>query len=172
MRVHCDIGVRVSNDIRAALRRQFFSPESAAKTVAGLKKAADGKPVPRSSATPDQVPGPRRFAASDEQLPDDNGSAVFWSVVCGDTAAWPRDPDQYRRDAIRDKARYPLYGDFGSNITPCAFWNKAGRAGHGRAQQRRPAHRPEPVGLPDASDQRSGHASRPEGVAHGVRRRR
>ncbi|ARF59116.1 alpha/beta hydrolase [Streptomyces gilvosporeus] len=112
------------DDIRAVLRRQFFSPEQAAKTVAGLKKAADGAPAPHHSATPDHSPGRSRFAASDGQPPADNSSAVFWSVVCGDTAAWPRDPDQYRRDAIRDKARYPLYGDFGSNITPCAFWNK------------------------------------------------
>ncbi|MER6839615.1 alpha/beta hydrolase [Streptomyces platensis] len=112
------------DDIRSALRRQFFSPQSAAASVVSLKKAADGKPGSRNSATPDDAPGPHRSAAPGGQLPADNASAVFWSVVCGDTAAWPRDPDQYRRDAVRDKARYPLYGDFSSNITPCAFWNK------------------------------------------------
>ncbi|WP_107094935.1 alpha/beta hydrolase [Streptomyces chattanoogensis] len=112
------------DDIRSALRRQFFSPKSAAEAVVSLKKAADGKPASRNSLMPNDGPGARRSAAPDGKLPADNSSAVFWSVVCGDTAAWPRHPGQYRRDAIRDKARYPLYGDFGSNITPCAFWNK------------------------------------------------
>ncbi|MER6029936.1 hypothetical protein [Streptomyces sp. NPDC001851] len=27
---------------------------------------------------------------------------AFWTAVCGDTAGWPRDPEQYRRDAMRD----------------------------------------------------------------------
>ncbi|MGW2631243.1 alpha/beta hydrolase [Streptomyces chattanoogensis] len=112
------------DDIRAALRRQFFSPQGAAEAVVNLKKAADGKPASRNSVMPDDDPGAPRSAAPDGQLPADNSSAVFWSVVCGDTAAWPRQPGQYRRDAIRDKAKYPLYGDFGSNITPCAFWNR------------------------------------------------
>ncbi|OEV32121.1 hydrolase [Streptomyces nanshensis] len=105
------------DEIRAMLRGQFFSPKEAAATVAGLKKAADGGPKARGSA---DARGP---AAPDEKAAD-NMTASFWSVVCGDTSAWPRDPGQYRRDAIRDKAKYPLYGDFGSNITPCAFWNK------------------------------------------------
>ncbi|MFF1501188.1 alpha/beta hydrolase [Streptomyces sp. NPDC058316] len=47
-------------------------------------------------------------------------------MLCADTRPWPRDPEQCRRDAIRDKARYPLYGDFGSNIKPCAFWKRGG----------------------------------------------
>ncbi|MFJ3812193.1 alpha/beta hydrolase [Streptomyces sp. NPDC090073] len=111
------------DDIRAALRAQFFSPESATESVVQLKKAAAGHRVSHLLATPDARPEPRRFAAA-AQPPADNGSAVFWTVVCGDTAAWSRDPEQYRRDAVRDKAKYPLYGDFASNITPCAFWNE------------------------------------------------
>ena len=54
-------------------------------------------------------------------------AALKWGPTAdpnGIVEAWPRDPDQYRRDAVRDKTRYPLYGDFSSNITPCAFWNK------------------------------------------------
>ncbi|MXM65711.1 alpha/beta fold hydrolase [Streptomyces sp. HUCO-GS316] len=109
------------DDIRASLRAEFFSPKSAAEAVVDLKKAADGHATARRSPTPDNRPGPRRSAAA--RPPADNGSAAFWTVVCGDTSAWPRDPEQYRRDAIRDKAKYPLYGDFGSNITPCAFWD-------------------------------------------------
>nr|WP_079057629.1 alpha/beta fold hydrolase [Streptomyces cellostaticus] len=112
------------DDIRAALRAEFFSPRNAAENVVELKKAADGTPASPRIAAPDDEQGPRRFAAPAAQPPDDNSSAAFWTVVCGDTAAWPRDPDQYRRDAIRNKAKYPLYGDFGSNITPCAFWSR------------------------------------------------
>ncbi|MFJ1697795.1 alpha/beta hydrolase [Streptomyces sp. NPDC087532] len=58
--------------------------------------------------------------------PPDNDAASAWAVLCADTRPWPRDPEQCRRDAIRDKARYPLYGDFGSNIKPCAFWKRGG----------------------------------------------
>ncbi|MYW47588.1 alpha/beta hydrolase, partial [Streptomyces sp. SID161] len=72
----------------------------------------------------DRERAPRRPAVAAGQAPADNGSAAFLTVICGDTAAWPRDPEQYRRDAVRDKARYPLYGDFASNIMPCAFWDK------------------------------------------------
>ncbi|MFF4082769.1 alpha/beta hydrolase [Streptomyces sp. NPDC001777] len=53
----------------------------------------------------------------------------MWALLCGDTAAsWPGVPEQYRHDAARDKARYPLYGDFASNIKPCAFWKPAAEA--------------------------------------------
>ncbi|MEJ8640614.1 alpha/beta hydrolase [Streptomyces sp. MS1.HAVA.3] len=44
--------------------------------------------------------------------------------MCGDTENWPRDPEQYARDAVQDKVKYPLYGDFASNIKPCAFWQR------------------------------------------------
>ncbi|WP_369386780.1 alpha/beta hydrolase [Streptomyces sp. CG1] len=112
------------DDIRASLRAQFFSPKHAAEAVVNLKKAADGHATPGRSPEPADQQGTPQRAALAAQTPADNGSAAFWSVVCGDTAAWPRDPEQYRHDAIRDKGRYPIYGDFGSNITPCAFWNK------------------------------------------------
>ncbi|WEP00453.1 alpha/beta hydrolase [Streptomyces sp. FXJ1.172] len=112
------------DDIRAALRPAFFTPKYAAEAVVNLKKAADGHAASRGSLTPGDQPGPRGFTALAAQAPADNGTAAFWTVVCGDTAAWPRDPEQYRRDAIRDKAAYPLYGDIASNILPCAFWNK------------------------------------------------
>ncbi|WP_314175561.1 alpha/beta hydrolase [Streptomyces winkii] len=98
------------DDIRSGLRMQFFSPKEAATTVKDLKKAADGGPDAKGLAAPEEQ--------------TDNMTAAFWSVVCGDTAAWPHDPEQYRRDAVRDKAKYPIYGDFASNITPCAFWDK------------------------------------------------
>ncbi|WP_372411640.1 alpha/beta hydrolase [Streptomyces luteireticuli] len=96
------------DDIRAQ-RDMFFHVEKAARWVAGLKKAADSrKPAPAASAA---------------ELPPENEIAGLWAVMCADTSrSWPRDPEQYRRDTIRDKARYPLYGDFASGIKPCAFW--------------------------------------------------
>lgn len=112
------------DDIRAMLRAEFFRPKSAAESVMNLKKAADGRATSGRSLVPADRQGTPRSAAFAGQALADNESAAFWTVVCGDTAAWPRDPEQYRRDAIRDKAKYPVYGDFGSNITPCAFWNK------------------------------------------------
>ncbi|WP_405810712.1 alpha/beta hydrolase [Streptomyces sp. NBC_00210] len=106
------------DDIRAG-RAVFFSVRQAAETVAELKKAAAGKPAATSEPRMTPRPAPPSFGRA---VPSDNGDASFWSVVCADTRAWPRDPEQYRTDAIRDKAKYPLYGDFASNIKPCAFW--------------------------------------------------
>ncbi len=100
----------------------FFDAGLAARTVADLKKAAAGEapaPARRPGSAPSPVPPV--FART---APDDNGDASFWAVVCADTRSWPRETERYRRDAVRDKARYPLYGDFTSNILPCAFWTK------------------------------------------------
>ncbi|MFD7441788.1 alpha/beta hydrolase [Streptomyces sp. NPDC059909] len=108
------------DDIRAG-RAVFFSVREAAESVAALKKAAEGtRPAP-ATRSPRSTPPPAPPAFG-RAVPPDNGEASFWAVVCADSRSWPRDPEQYRRDAIRDKARYPLYGDFASNIMPCAFW--------------------------------------------------
>ncbi|WP_328485719.1 alpha/beta hydrolase [Streptomyces zaomyceticus] len=107
------------DDIRAG-RAIFFDVKGAAEAIAELKKAAEGTPSAapsRQSTSPRPVPP--SFA---RDVPSDNSDAAFWAVACADTRSWPRDPEQYRRDAIRDKATYPLYGDFASNIKPCAFW--------------------------------------------------
>ncbi|WP_432117300.1 alpha/beta hydrolase [Streptomyces sp. bgisy032] len=114
------------DDIRSGLRGMFFGTREAAEAVAELKKAAAGASTAPSTGrdnlrTPEPVP-----PSFGRTVPDDNGDAGFWAVVCADTRAWPRDPEQYRKDAIRDKARYPLYGDFASHIKPCAFWKKSG----------------------------------------------
>ncbi|MFE2555028.1 alpha/beta hydrolase [Streptomyces sp. NPDC059352] len=120
--VDLDGTLLTGDDIRAG-RAMFFDVTYAAETVARLKKAAAGgpsTPAPsRRSTSP--APVPPSFARA---VPSDNMDASFWAVACADTRAWPRDPEQYRRDAIRDKARYPLYGDFASHIKPCAFWQK------------------------------------------------
>ncbi|MEV7189950.1 alpha/beta hydrolase [Kitasatospora sp. NPDC093102] len=80
--------------------------------IVALKAAAAGGPA--APAVPSVVP-------------TDNTTATVWAVFCGDTHSWPRDPEQYRRDAIRDRAQYPLAGDLGANIQPCAFWKSAAR---------------------------------------------
>lgn len=111
-------GTRMTgDDIRLTGRATFFSVRDAAEWVVALKKAAAGTPAGRGLRTP--APVPPSFARA---TPEDNGEAAFWSVVCADQRDWPRDPEQYRADAIRDKKKYPLYGDFGSSIKPCAFW--------------------------------------------------
>ncbi|MFI8930241.1 alpha/beta hydrolase [Streptomyces sp. NPDC053474] len=84
--------------------------------------AAPGTPgTPAAPGAPGALASPRAPAAPG--TPTDNDTAAAWSVLCADTrASWPGDPERYRRDAIRDKARYPLSGDFASGIKPCAFW--------------------------------------------------
>ncbi|WP_078662556.1 alpha/beta hydrolase [Streptomyces bicolor] len=111
------------DDIRAGLRATFFSVREAAESVVELKKAAAGRTRSAAPESGTHTPVPPSFGRA---VPADNGTAGFWSVVCADTRNWPRDPEQYRADAIRDKGRYPLYGDFVSNITPCAFWKRNG----------------------------------------------
>ncbi|MBW5482768.1 alpha/beta hydrolase [Streptomyces bambusae] len=108
-------GQKFDGDALRSARALFFYPKEAAQFVQAVKAAAEGRTPPQG------LPGRFRRAAEPAQ---DNSSAVFWAVVCGDTDAWPRDPEQYRRDAVRDKERYPLFGDFASNIMPCAFWDR------------------------------------------------
>ncbi|MFB7629569.1 alpha/beta hydrolase [Streptomyces sp. NPDC056149] len=106
--------------LRVEERPTFFHVRKAAERIAELKKAAEGG---RSAAS--GTPGRRLDAvppASVRGVPSDNEAAGMWAVMCTNPLAWPRDPGQYRRDAIRDGARYPLYGDVASTIMPCAFW--------------------------------------------------
>jgi pimeloyl-ACP methyl ester carboxylesterase len=107
-----------------ALREKFFQAEAAAGWVAGLKKSAEGE----RPAAPSPSQSPSGPDASPVDAPADQVSGL-WAVTCADTAAaWPREPGQYRRDAIRDRARYPLYGDLASHIKPCAFWQQGSEA--------------------------------------------
>ncbi|MFI1314189.1 alpha/beta hydrolase [Streptomyces albidoflavus] len=103
--------------IRGGLRAAFFSPAYATEVVVELKKAAEGEPASAEKLA--ALTGKGKAA----EAPADNGTASAFAVICGDnTAAWPRDPETYRREAIEDKGRYPLYGDFASSVKPCAFW--------------------------------------------------
>ncbi|MFD0265458.1 alpha/beta hydrolase [Streptomyces sp. NPDC127106] len=103
------------DDIRAG-RAMFFYPAQAAPAVKALKDAAEGRPAPLPAEQ-------RRLLKPAAEPSSDTGTAVFWSVVCGDVE-WPRYPEQYAKEAAADKAKYPLYGDFASNIKPCAYWQR------------------------------------------------
>ncbi|MFJ1644612.1 alpha/beta hydrolase [Streptomyces sp. NPDC088258] len=123
------------DDIRSGMRGAVFTPEFATEAVVELKKAAAGEPAsakklpaPAGTARPaDGSEAPDGSETPDgSEEPDDNSSASFWNVVCNDnSAAWSHDPESYRRDAIEDKGRYPLFGDFASSVKPCAFWGKS-----------------------------------------------
>ncbi|GAA2221134.1 alpha/beta hydrolase [Streptomyces amakusaensis] len=95
--------------LRGAMRPAVFDARHAAESVVIFKDLVDGKPVPQPPAA--------------EPVPDAIISSQ-WSVLCGDTT-WPRNPFTYREDSRRDAARHPLVGDHVSNITPCAFWDRA-----------------------------------------------
>ncbi|MFE7114426.1 alpha/beta hydrolase [Streptomyces sp. NPDC057654] len=119
------------DDIRSGIRAPLFTPKEATEGIVELKKAAAGKPAATKKLAPFArtggagATGAAGAGAGSEaaKVPSDNTMASFWSVVCGDnSAAWSRDPESYRRDAVEDKGRYPLYGDFASSIKPCAFW--------------------------------------------------
>ncbi|MGW7090963.1 alpha/beta hydrolase [Streptomyces sp. NPDC054874] len=114
------------DDLRGGMRAAVFSPQSATEAFVELKKAADGKPVAPEKLKAFTGAEERGTAGAAVETPADNMSASFWAVVCGDnSAAWSRDPESYRRDAIADKGRYPLFGDFASSIKPCAFWDRS-----------------------------------------------
>ncbi|MFF9116400.1 alpha/beta hydrolase [Streptomyces massasporeus] len=121
--IDLDGTLMTGDDIRNGLRGMFFGTRDAAEAVAELKKVVAGASPSADGPLRTPEPVPPSFGRT---VPEDNDDAGFWAVVCADTRAWPRDPEQYRKDAIRDKGRYPLYGDFASHIKPCAFWKKNG----------------------------------------------
>ncbi|WP_069861681.1 alpha/beta hydrolase [Streptomyces malaysiensis] len=111
------------DDVRGMMRGAVFGVKEGTELVVELKKAAAGEPA---SAKRLPAPAGTTRPAADADVPSDNGTAGFWTVVCNDnSAAWSRDPESYRRDAIEDKGRYPLFGDFASSIKPCAFWDRS-----------------------------------------------
>ncbi|MFH8790062.1 alpha/beta hydrolase [Streptomyces roseoverticillatus] len=119
-------GRKLTGDGIRADNGTFFHVRKAAERIAALKKAAEGK-NPAPSGTPGQTRNDQAQEPGgngDGSDNDDNYASIAWSVMCADTGTWPRDPERYRRDAIRDKARYPLYGDFAAAIRPCAFWKR------------------------------------------------
>ncbi|MCX4728655.1 alpha/beta hydrolase [Streptomyces sp. NBC_01306] len=127
------------DDLRSGIRSAVFTPEYATEGVVELKKAAAGKSAstkklaafagaegagPAGAAA--DAAGTGGAAAGAAEAPSDNDTASLLAIVCGDnSAAWSRDPDSYRRDAVQDKGRYPLFGDFASSVKPCAFWGES-----------------------------------------------
>ncbi|MFE2110730.1 alpha/beta hydrolase [Kitasatospora sp. NPDC059463] len=112
---------------------EFVHVEAVTPWIVALKAAAaGGTPAPATVAAasasasaasePVAAGAGARAGAFTADVPADNPAAVTWAVSCGDTRSWPRNPEQYRQDAIRDRARYPLAGDLGATIQPCAFW--------------------------------------------------
>ncbi|MEV0192281.1 alpha/beta hydrolase [Kitasatospora purpeofusca] len=111
-----------------AIRAQypvFVQVETATAFVAALKAATAGAPAAPGTTAPD-TSTPAADTPAAETVDMDNVVSAAWAVMCGD-AGWPRDPEQYRRDAVRDRAARPLAGDLGANIQPCAFWKSAPR---------------------------------------------
>ncbi|MCX4695776.1 alpha/beta hydrolase [Streptomyces sp. NBC_01408] len=127
-------GLKLTGDDIRGARALFFYPAQATPVVVALKAAAEGTPQPDPSTVGDvkrllttgsaAEPAPKPAAGRSPEPPADNATAVFLSVACGDTGNWPRYTEQYERDAAKNKARYPLYGDFVSNVMPCAFWQR------------------------------------------------
>ncbi|GAA0496403.1 alpha/beta hydrolase [Streptomyces olivaceiscleroticus] len=117
------------DDIRSGMRGEVFTPKSATEAMVELKKAAAGQPASAkklAAFVESEGAGTTDATANAAEVPSDNGTSSFWAVVCGDNSApWSRDPESYRQDAIEDKGRYPLFGDFASSIKPCAFWGKS-----------------------------------------------
>ncbi|MEJ8641364.1 alpha/beta hydrolase [Streptomyces sp. MS1.HAVA.3] len=115
-------GQKVDGDLIRTARGVFFYPSQATPLIVALKAAAEGKPIPPGVNAAELK---RLLTGGQAAEPaTDNGTAAFWAVVCGDTGNWPRYTEQYERDAAKDKIKYPLYGDFASNIKPCAFWDR------------------------------------------------
>ncbi|QDY77483.1 alpha/beta hydrolase [Streptomyces qinzhouensis] len=94
--------------IREFMRPMFYRRTMGADMLGLVRDAAAGKPVPDFPAW----------------VPGDNDVSMFNTVACGDTDAWPRDPQRYAGEAAMDSVWFPLYGDHASNITPCAFWDR------------------------------------------------
>ncbi|WKV70762.1 alpha/beta hydrolase [Streptomyces sp. PCS3-D2] len=115
-------GSKVTGDMIRSARGVFFYPAQATPLVAALKAASEGRAP--AAGTDTRELKLRLLGRTAEEPASDNSTAVFWAVVCGDTGTWPRYTEQYERDAAKDKTRYPLYGDFASNIKPCAFWDR------------------------------------------------
>ncbi|PZT71726.1 MULTISPECIES: alpha/beta hydrolase [unclassified Streptomyces] len=107
-------------DIRSN-SRVFVHVREAAAWITGLREAAanGGAKEPGRSETSGES------EESGASGPSDDGYvSAAWSYMCADSRSWSHDPEQYRREAIRDQARYPLYGDFAAAVAPCAFWQR------------------------------------------------
>ncbi len=107
--IEVDGDAYTGDGIRDRMEFEVVFVQRAAELVAALSRAAQepSAAVSRPSADDPQQP----------ELEPAGGTAI----LCND-ARWPRDPETYRRDALRLMKRYPLNGYESSSIMPCAFW--------------------------------------------------
>lgn len=59
-------------------------------------------------------------------VPMDNNAASALSVLCSDVA-WSKAPEQYKAELKADKLIAPMFGEVGSIIGPCAYWQTGNR---------------------------------------------
>lgn len=84
-------------------------PDAVFPELAHLLQLIKGAPAGSASARPRVT------------VPDDNEAASGIAVVCDDVQ-WSRTPVQYQTELNSDVSNFPLFGEVGSNIWPCAFW--------------------------------------------------
>ncbi|CAM5568416.1 Pimeloyl-ACP methyl ester carboxylesterase OS=Streptomyces violarus OX=67380 GN=FHS41_007492 PE=3 SV=1 [Streptomyces violarus] len=117
------------DDIRSGMRGAFFSPQYATEAFVELKKAAAGEPASAKKAaalTGSERTGTADAAADAAEVPaQHDGQLLGRGVRRQFGPVVPRPRELPAGDAIQDKGRYPLFGDFASSIKPCAFWTKS-----------------------------------------------
>ncbi|MFB6892763.1 alpha/beta fold hydrolase [Kitasatospora sp. NPDC056327] len=111
-------GGALSGDAIRSAYAGFVRVEAVTPWIVALRAAAAGGPAVAAAGEGGSRAGEAPAAGTD------NPAAVTWALFCGEGRDWPRDPEQYRRDAVRDRARYPLAGDLGATVQPCAFWKR------------------------------------------------
>jgi pimeloyl-ACP methyl ester carboxylesterase len=91
--------------------------------AAAERLVADVPAGPLVGAPAETVADRSRAAAGAEEEPWylDNALTVFLSVSCND-AEWSKDVQHYKDTVAQDRAKYPMFGAAGANITPCAYW--------------------------------------------------
>lgn len=90
--------------------------------LAGAWRYIDGQVVPLQAverAIKNSAMTPQTVSAS---VPADNAAAAGLAVVCDDVA-WSHSVPQYQQELNFDKTIFPMFGELGSNIYPCAFWH-------------------------------------------------
>ena len=111
--------------LRSHLRGRLFDVVQASDYIAALKAEA-ARPV-EPSDDDSAEPSPEQLAlaettAHDELAAKDMFASQLMTIVCGEGRDWPRDLEQYRREAIEARTADPFGGDAMANVTPCAFW--------------------------------------------------
>ncbi|MFF7551657.1 alpha/beta hydrolase [Streptomyces olivaceus] len=95
-----------------------FYYDSELPNLAEIWKALDtDQPVP----TPSGGAEGGATTGTSKDIPADNYLASQMHVICNDSN-WSEDVATYARNVEEDRAKYPMFGAAGADITPCAFW--------------------------------------------------